>query len=125
MINDKLIDKEKFIIDEYNNSKDKTYSTEYVNRFCKKLWEGNFTSGSINVPNLSNYGVIIVIVGGAFCFGSLSYGLGGAGAYGGYGRSLYTYRFGVNGNTLSINNIDKGGSDGSNNVPVTAIYGLF
>lgn len=91
----------------------------------KLLWEGSFTSGSITINGLSDYTTIIAIVGGATCIGSLTYGSGGAGGYGSYATSIYNYRFGVNGNTLTIDNINRGGSDGTSNVAVTKIYGLF
>lgn len=91
----------------------------------KLLWEGSFTSGSITINGLSDYTTIIAIVGGATCIGSLTYGLGGAGVYGSYATSIYNYRFAVNGNTLTIDNINRGGSDGTSNVPVTKIYGLI
>ena len=91
----------------------------------KLLWSGNFTSGSITVNGLSNYTTIIAIVGGATCIGSLTYGSGGAGGYDSYATAIYNYRFGVNGNTLTIDNINRGGSNGTQNVAVTKIYGLF
>lgn len=96
-----------------------------IKNIGKLLWEGSFTSGSITVNGLSDYTTIIVIVGGATCIGSLAYGAGGAGVYGSYATGIYNYRFGVNGNTLTIDNINRGGSDGTKNVPVTKIYGLL
>lgn len=96
-----------------------------VNRIGKLLWEGSFTSGSITIDGLSDYTIIIAIVGGATCIGGLNYGSGGAGGYGSYTTSIYNYRFGVNSNTLTIDNINRGGSDGTQNVAVTKIYGLF
>jgi hypothetical protein len=100
-------------------------NTENISGFGKLLWEGSFTSGSITIDGLSDYTTIIVIVGGATCIGSLEYGMGGAGGYGSYTTSIYNYRFGVSGNTLTIDNINRGGSNGTSNVAVTKIYGLF
>lgn len=96
-----------------------------LSKFGKKLWEGTFTSGSITVDGLSNYTVIAVSIGSVICIGSKFYGVGGFGAYGGYETGFYNYRFSVNGNVLTINNENRGGSDGTQNMPVSAIYGLF
>lgn len=109
----------------YDNSVNIELANTQINQFGKLLWEGNFTSGSITVNGLNDYTIIIAIVGGAICIGDLQYGIGGAGGYGSYTTSIYNYRFGVNGNTLTIDNINRGGSDGTQNVPVTKIYGLF
>lgn len=100
-------------------------NTENISGFGKLLWEGSFTTGSITINGLSDYTTIIAIVGGATCIGSLNYGSGGAGGYGTYATSTYNYRFGVSGDTLTIDNVNRGGSNGTTNVAVTKIYGLF
>lgn len=103
-----------------------TYSCDYVNRFGKNLWSGEFTSGSITVEGLSNYKVIIVwLFGGIICIGNTSWGIGGIGEYASYTNKVYSYRFLASGNTLTIDNVNKGGSNGMENVPVVAIHGLF
>ena len=91
----------------------------------KKLWEGNFSSGSITVEGISNYHLICVNLGSIICLGSIYYGLGGIGGYASYSTSTFFYRFSASGDTLTIDDISKGGTDGSKNVPVTAIYGIF
>lgn len=96
-----------------------------IKKIGKLLYEGSFTTGTITVDGISNYTVIIAIVGGATCIGSLQYGMGGAGGYGSYSTSIYNYRFGVNGDTLTIDSNNRGGSNGTSNVAVTKIYGLF
>lgn len=104
-------------------------NTENISKIGKLLWSGSFTSGSITVPEYSNYGVFIFIlnIDGAVvaCIGTQSYGLGGVGVYSTYTSQVFSYRVGVEGNTLIINNENKGGSNGSQNVPITQIYGLL
>ena len=66
-------------------------------------------------------------VGGVVCIGNCSYGIGGLVDYGGLSISTYGYRFSFNLSleTLTIDAINKGGSDGTGNVAVTDIYGLL
>ena len=111
------------------NTTDKSSIVGAINesnaRVGKKLWEGNFSSGSITVEGISNYHLICVNLGSIICLGSIYYGLGGIGGYASYSTSTYAYRFSASGDTLTIDDISKGGTDGSKNVPVTAIYGIF
>ena len=103
-----------------------TYSCDYVNRFGKLLWQGNFTEGSINVEGSTNYSTFIVeVLGTVRCLGSRSYGGSTIGTYGGYAQETYTYRIGGLGDTWTIDSTNKGGSNGTSNVAITAIYGLF
>ena len=104
-------------------------NTQNISKVGKLLWSGSFSSGSITVPEYENYNVFIyeltlseaIII----CIGSKDYGLGGVGTYGSYANQTFSYRVGVNGNTLSIDNLNRGGSNGSDNVPITKIYGLL
>ena len=93
----------------------------------KKLWTGSFTSGTITVSGLSKYVVFVVRVGGVVCIGNINYGAGGYVTYGGHAISTNGYRFtaDVSKETLTIDSVNTGGSDGSKNVEVTAIYGLL
>lgn len=93
----------------------------------KKLWSGSFTEGTITVPGLSAYTIYVVYVGTVACFGDCNYGIGGYGEYGNYPIHTQGYRFTSNKSleTLTIDSINKGGSNGIENVAVTAIYGLF
>ena len=92
----------------------------------KLLWSGNFTSGTINVPNLSKYTCIAVRVGSVLCFGHKFYGIGGFGRYGDNTIGTYAYRFLCSGNTLSTNQYDLGGyDDNGNRAAITDIWGIF
>lgn len=100
-----------------------------LNSIGKKLWEGSFTSGDITVNGLSDYTVIIVVLDrgtGVYCIGSKNYGLGGVGDYASYSIHTYSYRFeNPSPNVLEITANAKGGSDGTSQATVKAIYGLF
>lgn len=96
-----------------------------IKKIGKVLWEGTFTSNYIIVEGLSNYTLIAVDVGGCICFGNANYGGGSVGAYASYGTTEYTYRFNPSGDTLTIDNNNRGGSNGSSNQPVRKIWGLF
>ena len=93
----------------------------------KKLWSGSFTEGTITVPGLSKYKVFIMSVGGVACIGNVSYGIGGAVGYGIFTIQAYGYRFtpDISLETLTIDSLNKGGSNGTGNVAVTDIYGLL
>lgn len=79
------------------------------------------------MPGLTDYVVFIVRVGGVTCIGNINYGVGGYVMYGGHAINTYGYRFtsDVSKETLTIDSLNTGGSDGSKNVDVTAIYGLL
>lgn len=96
-----------------------------INSIGKLLWSGSFTSGFITVPGLSNYSCVIVNVGGVLCFGSPEYGGNVISGYASYGFGYRSYRFSVNGDKLTIDDINKGGSDGTGNVEVRSIIGLI
>lgn len=117
------------ISNSYSSSNVDTYSCSYVNgkveKFGKLLWSGTFTSGNITVDGLSDYTLIAVDVAGCICFGNSNFGGGSVGAYGSYGATEYTYRFNPNGDTLTIDNNNRGGSNGTSNQAVRKIWGLF
>lgn len=117
------------VINEQSSSTTDTYSSNFVNglleKFGKLLWTGSFTTGDITVPNLTDYTIIVVILGSIPCIGTANWGIGGIGTYASYGVSNYAYRFNPSGNKLTIDFNNRGGTDGNNNVAVTRIYGLF
>lgn len=113
------------IVNEQSNSTTNTYSCDYINKIGKKLWEGNFTSGDITVPNLSEYTAIAVNLDGVLCFGNRFYGSCSVMEYGQFTFNTYGYRLAGTGTTMTIDSYNKGGSNGSANVAITEIYGLF
>lgn len=128
----KLLDKtgNEFIPDNIKNSKSTSktdaYSCDYINKYGKLLWQGSFTDGSITVKNSTNYKVFVVeVLGSVCCLGSRYYGGTMIGTYGSYNQERYTYRIGGVGDIWTIDNANKGGSNGTSNVAVTKIYGLF
>lgn len=123
MINEKL---NKDILDLINEEKNEINEIDNkLLKIGKLLWTGSFSSGSIIVDELSNYTMIMVMLNSVPCIGTLSRGIGGIGTYTSHGISHAAYRFKVDGNKLTINGEDTGGTNGSSNEPVTAIYGLF
>lgn len=101
--------------------------TELNGKLSKLLWKGTFTNGSITVPNFSKYRYFLVNVNGVICYGNRNYGIGGYLEYGSYAVRFYGYRFSVkeNSDIVSITDLEKGGSNGQENVPITEIYGVF
>ena len=79
------------------------------------------------MPGLADYVVFIIRVGGVVCVGNVNYGIGGYVTYGGHTINTHGYRFtpDISKETLTIDSVNTGGSDGSKNVEATAIYGLF
>lgn len=97
-----------------------------INKLGKQLWSGNFSSGSINVPGLNDYYIIAVeLSNGVICVGKKFYGVGGYVGYAEYNIYTCGYRFNASGETLTIDNENKGGSDGNTNLAIINIYGIF
>ena len=100
---------------------------EKTNEMGKLLWEGTFSSGSLQVTGISDYIVVAMDVGGVICVGNQQYGGCSFTRYGSLEIDTYAYRFTYNtsNETLTIDNISKGGTNGTSNVPITKIYGIF
>ena len=113
------------VVNESNNSTTDTYSCDYINKIGKTLWSGIFTSGSITVPDYSNYTLFAFKVENVWCFGDRNYGIGGIAEYGSYSIKTFAYRVDVSGNTLTIDSVNKGGTDGSTQQEIKEIVGLF
>ena len=99
----------------------------------KLLWSGSFSSGSITVPEYSEYDFFAFGSSAAnniFLFGGDWAGIGGFGLYASNYPNMMSYRFGVAGNVLSIDSYNKGitawnPTDGSTaTYATTKIYGL-
>lgn len=100
--------------------------SEVNGKLTKQLWKGSFTSGTIAVPGINKYICIAVNVGGVVCVGNRNYGIGGYVKYGDYPIAIHGYRFTVNTNdTIVIDKYNLGGSDGTKNVEITEIYGIY
>lgn len=93
----------------------------------KTLWEGSFSSGTISVPNLSEYTMICVLAGGLLMVGNQSYGGMVFRAWRSETTIAYVYRYTYNATneTLTIDNDNRGATDGTNNVAITKIIGVF
>lgn len=95
--------------------------------FGKLLWSGNFTTGSITVPGLSNYtGIAVLLSDYVLCCGNRNFGSCAIMAYRGYTQSTtYLYRLVGSGDTLTINDDARGGSNGTEQKTILGIYGIF
>ncbi len=99
---------------------------------AKLLWSGSFSSGSITVPNLSEYLVVavttsetITAIGFPTSDGTLLIGGILFGEHGTTNAANLKFRFGLSGNSLIINSDNKGCIDNSGSVTATiAIHGL-
>ena len=96
--------------------------------FGKLLWEGNFTSGTITVPELDKYTFIVMVANTVPMYGSKTFGIGGYLQYMGTTINLISYRLDYNytNNTLTIDSVNRGcyDSDGQQQA-ITHIYGLI
>ena len=72
MINEKL---NKNILDLINENKNDINKLDNkLLKIGKLLWTGNFTTGSITVPDISKYTLIAINVAGVLCLGTQLYG---------------------------------------------------
>ncbi len=93
----------------------------------KTLWEGSFTTGTLQIPNLSDYSIIVIYVGGLAMIGNQRYGGTNFRTYRSASISSYAYRFTYNegNNTISTDTDNPGASDGTNQLTITKIVGVF
>lgn len=99
----------------------------------KLLWSGSFSSGSITVPGHSDYELFAfesAVAEGLFVIGGYWAGIGGFSIYGSNYITIMGYRFGVDGDRLSIDSYNKGITSWDPTTGTTAtfaatkIYGL-
>lgn len=116
----------------YSTSTTQTYSCNKVNEIRgeigKLLWEGTFSSGSLQVNGISNYTMIAVLINNEVLgFGSQRYGGCSFTQYATAGIASYGYRYNYNATTetLSTDSQQTGATNGTNIVPITKIYGIF
>lgn len=93
----------------------------------KRLWTGNFSTGSITVSGISNYTMIAINVGGVLCIGNQRYGGCVFTRYGNFDTTSYGYRYTYDSTneTLTVDNEQTGATDGTNRQAITEIYGIF
>ena len=99
-----------------------------INRMGKLLWEGTFSSGSLQVSGISDYTMIAVLIDGTVLgFGSQRYGGCPFTLYASTGIACYGYRYNYDATTetLSTDGEQTGATNGTNIVPITKIYGIF
>lgn len=114
--------------DSYDTSTTEPYSANYVNRIGKLLWEGTFSSGSLQVSGISDYTMIAVLINNEVLgFGSQRYGGCPFTQYASAGIASYGYRYNYNATTetLSTDSEQTGATNGTRIVPITKIYGVF
>ena len=125
MINEKL---NKDILDLINENKNDINKLDNkLLKIGKLLWTGNFTTGSITVPDISKYTLIAINVAGVLCLGNQQYGGCVFTRYGNFDTTSYGYRYtydSIN-ETLTVDSLNTGATDGTNRQTITEIYGIF
>ena len=106
-----------------------------VPRKPKLLWSGSFSSGSITVPDLSAYKLFAIetaLSDDLYLIGSKWAGIGGYGLYASNYPAILSYRFTTSGNTITINNENRGVSSwdpttgvATGSIAATKIWGLL
>ena len=91
------------------------------------LWEGSFSTGSLQVDGISKYTMIGIKSSGLLMVGNQNYGGMVFTTYQQMSHSTFAYRFTYNKNTetLSTTTDDRGATDGVNQLTITQIYGIF
>lgn len=100
---------------------------EKIATIGKLLWAGNFATGSITVPGISNYTLIAIKVGEVLCLGNQSFGGCVFTRYGNLDTTSYGYRYtyDATNETLTVDSLNTGATDGTNRQTITEIYGIF
>ena len=98
-----------------------------LNKIGKTLWTGSFSTGTLTVPNLNEYTMICVYVNNVMMVGNQYYGGTAFRLYRGVGIVNWGYRFTYSStnNTLKTDTDNPGASDGTNQLTITKIIGIF
>lgn len=100
---------------------------EKILNIGKLLWSGSFETGNIIVPDISKYTLIAINVNGVLCLGNQNYGGCVFTRYGNFDTTSYGYRYtydSIN-ETLTVDSLNTGATDGTNRQTITKIYGIF
>ncbi len=98
-----------------------------LSKIGKVLWEGSFSTGTLTIPHLNEYSLICVFAGSLVMIGNQSYGGLTFRAWRSTSFASYGYRFTYNAtnNTLTTDSDNPGASDGTNQITITKIVGVF
>ena len=98
-----------------------------IAKMGKTLWEGSFTSGTISVPDISNYKLIAIYVGNVMMLGNQYYGGLSFTTYGQLTTVTYAYRYtyDATNETLATDSNNRGATNGTTNLAITKIVGLI
>ena len=115
------------VMQEDNQDEVDTKITTAMDRIGKTLWEGSFSSGTLSVPHISEYTMICVLAGGLLMVGNQSYGGMVFRAWRSTSTTAYAYRYTYNATneTLTIDTDNAGATNGTNNIAITKIIGVF
>lgn len=99
----------------------------FQEKIGKVLWEGSFSTGTLTVPNLNQYTMIIIQTGNLLMFGNQNYGGSPFRVYQSATINSYGYRFTYdeNSNTLTTDTNNPGASDGASQLTISKIIGVF
>lgn len=108
-----------------NENDDET--NERFSNIGKLLWSGSFTTGSITVPGISNYTLIAINVASVLCLGNQNYGGCTFTKYHTLETTSYGYRYTYDSEneTLTVDSLNTGATDGTNRQTISEIYGIF
>lgn len=108
-----------------NENDDET--NERFSNIGKLLWSGSFETGNITVPGISNYTLIAINVASVLCLGNQRYGGCAFTKYHTLETTSYGYRYTYDSEneTLTVDDLNTGATDGTNRQTITEIYGIF
>lgn len=98
-----------------------------LSKFGKTLWEGSFSTGTLTIPHLNEYSVICIWTSNLMMIGNQYYGGGVLRAYRGTAIGTWGYRFtyDATNNTLTTDTDNPGASNGTDQLTIRKIVGVF